>query len=162
MEDFRETQQFSKLCFKWVHITTFTIFRSGVEGFLAGQRRPRQWVDLIVVSAEAVNHLAFLAHINQDDHPIFVPVTAQLLTSEHPISICLKLCFQMNRTTKCFEPSALWRGLHFNLAVWLVDGVSSDMIFPQTDITCVHLFFKFKRTNKTKSKLWLSFLYKNY
>ncbi len=51
---------------------TFTVLKSAVECVLAGQRRPGQRVDLIIVSTETVHHLAFFTHIDQNDHPIFV------------------------------------------------------------------------------------------
>uniref|UniRef100_A0A3Q2Z6I3 Uncharacterized protein n=1 Tax=Hippocampus comes TaxID=109280 RepID=A0A3Q2Z6I3_HIPCM len=39
--------------------------RSPVEGILAGKRRPRQRVDVIIVAAQPTRHLALLAHVDQ-------------------------------------------------------------------------------------------------
>lgn len=61
--------------FRMTEPTTFYVLKSAADGVVAEHRRPRQRVDLVFVSAEAVRHLAFLAHVDQHDHPVFVPET---------------------------------------------------------------------------------------
>lgn len=53
--------------------TTFAVLLSAAEGIFSSHRGPGQRVDLVIVATQTVHHLAALGHIDQDDHPIFVP-----------------------------------------------------------------------------------------
>lgn len=77
------------------HPATFTVLGSAAaaaEGVLPLHRGPSQRVDLIVVSAEPVHHLALLTHVNQYNHPIFVPSTEQNSVGSWA-QVCLSLVY---------------------------------------------------------------------